>query len=774
MSMYQTIGKSIPRKDAIEKITGSAVYGADIFLPRMLFAAVCRSPHTHAKILSVDTAEAEKVPGVKLVLTGADSNNSLFGQFLLDQPILAFDTVRYEGEPVAAVAAVDMDAAMKAVKLIKVEYELLQPVVDSIQAVEPGAPLLHKKWSDYKMAQAANPVDGTNICDHFRLTKGDIEAGFAEADVIVENDYEGKMVQHTTIEPHGATVLFDSKGLTIWSPAQSPFMTRGQLAKMFHLSMNRVRIICTHIGGAFGCKYELKNEPILALLALRLKGQPIKLVNTRTEEFLTGGCRGPWRIHVKTGAKKDGTLVAHQFTIYWDTGAYATTGPRISYNACYAAMTPYKIPNLLIDGYTVVTNKHIATAYRGFGVPEVVWGYENQMDLLAEKLNMDKVELRLKNAVDDGYESGSGEILSDVGVKDCINEAVREMEWDKGFKPGLRADGKLHGRGIAVFCKLTGTPSSTSVIIKMNEDGTFVVYLSGLEMGQGATTAIPQIVAEALGVSVEKVMATPVDTLYSPFDKTTTSSRLTFHSGNAAIEAANGIKEQLRELAAVMWKLDKEQITIEDGVITGRDSAGNEKRLLMDDLGKSNIVKEQRPVVATGKYATSDIFDPPDEEHHSKRPTVMWFWGAQSAEVEVDPDTGKVKVVKFVAAHDIGKAINPLGVLQQIEGGVLMGLGHALLEEMIFDDKARLLNGNMVDFKLPTIRDAKLDLETSLIESKPHHEGPFGAKGIGEPSMAGVAAAIASAVSNAVGTCFTSLPIKADEVLMTLKKHQNQ
>lgn len=364
MSKYHVVGKSIPRKDGYEKVTGAAIYGADVFLPKMLYAAVRRSPHSHARILNVDIKDASKVPGVKVILTGKD-NIGVFGQFLLDQPVIAFEKVRYEGEPVAAVAAEDKDAAMEAVSLIEVEYELLIPVVDSIQAVEPGAPLVHEKWSGYKMAQSANPEDGSNVCDHFRLRKGNVEAGFAQADVIVENDYEGKMVQHATIETHVSTVLFDDKGLTVWSPVQSPFMTRGQLANLFGLSMNQVRFICTHIGGAFGSKYELRTEPVLALLASKVKGRPVKMAHTRHEDFLCGGCRGPWRIHVKTGARKDGTLVAQQLTIYWDTGAYSTVGPRINYNASYGAVTPYKIPNIAIDGYTVVTNKPSATAYRG-------------------------------------------------------------------------------------------------------------------------------------------------------------------------------------------------------------------------------------------------------------------------------------------------------------------------------------------------------------------------------------------------------------------------
>ncbi len=770
MDNYQFVGKSFARKDALEKVTGSAVYGSDVLMPKMLYAAVVRSPHSHARIKSVNITEACKLPGVKVVLTGKD-NIGLFGQFLLDQPIIAYDKVRYEGEPVAALAAVDRDTAEEARKLIRVEYELLTPVVTIDDAIEPDPILLHEKWSDYKMAHAANPVDGTNICDHFKLRKGNVKTGFEESEVIVEGVYEGKMVQHATIEPHCSTVLYDEKGLTIWSPTQSPFMTRDQMAKLFHLSLNEVRFICTHIGGAFGGKYELKTEPIAALLASKVKGWAVRIQNTRTEEFLTGGCREPWRIIVKTGAKKDGTLVAQKITVYWDTGAYATTGPRVSYNACYASVSPYRIPNISIDGYTIVTNKHIATAYRGFGVPEVVWGYENSMEKLAEKLGMDSVELKLKNALVDGDESGTGEILKSVGVQDCIAEAARLMEWKDNFKPGLTPEGKLRGRGLAAFCKLTGTPSSTSVILKMNEDGTVVAFLSGLEMGQGATTVIPIIVAEALSISVDKVMCVPVDTLYSPYDKTTTSSRLTFHSGNAALIAAEKIKEQLIDLAAIAWKTSRKNVKIENGYLVHNDG---EKSICINEVGKSGIFKEQDPVLAVGQYSTSSIFDVPDPEtHQSKRPTVMWFWGAQAAEVEVDPQTGKVEVIKAACAHDIGKAINPLGVYQQIEGGVMMGMGHALLEEMIFDDKGKLLNGNMVDFKLPTAKDSKLDLKISLVESKPHPEGPYGAKGIGEPSMCAIESAIAFAISNAVGVRFTTLPVKADEILLAVMDKAN-
>jgi len=357
------------------------------------------------------------------------------------------------------------------------------------------------------------------------------------------------------------------------------------------------------------------------------------------------------------------------------------------------------------------------------------------MDALAESLNMDPLDIRLMNALEDGDESASGEIMNSVAVKKCLQEAAQLMDWAKNPISEVTPDGKLRGRGIACFCKLTGTPSSSSVITRLNGDGTVTVLQSGTEMGQGATTVIPQMVAEAFGIPVDKIMIVPVDTMYTPYEKTTTSSRLTFHVGNAALKAVQDMNEQLKHLASIAWKIDADQIRIHNGLITAKDAKGAEKSISIEDIGNSGILKEQDPVVGHGSYSTSDIFDPPDKAtHQSKRPTIMWFFGAQAAEVEVDPETGKVEVLKVTAAHDVGKAINPLGCYQQIEGGIVMGMGNALLEEMVHE-KGILKNGNMVDYKIPTSKDAGLEIKISLVEN-PHPEGPYGAKGLGEPGMA--------------------------------------
>lgn len=764
MSELKYVGRPLPRRDALKKVTGEAVFGADLFFPRQLYAAVLRSPHAHAKILRVDTEPAVKLPGVRLVLTGREAP-VYYGQFMRDQPVLAIDRVRYHGEPVAIAAADSLEAAKLAIKAVQVEYEPLPPVRDIDEALAEKPVLVHEDWTEYKWSSAAKPQPGTNICDRFHLENGDPDSAFRTADVVVENVYETAMLQHATMETHVATVLYDHNGLTVWTPAQSPFMLQAQLAEVFGLAHTRVRLITTEIGGAFGNKYELRAEPLAAILAVRLPGRPVKLVFERHEEFTATGVRAPCRIRIRTAASKNGDLLAQDTQVYWDTGAYVTTGPRVNYNAGFGASTPYKIPHMRIDGYCIVTNKPLGTAYRGFGATEVAWAYENQMDIIAEKLGMDAAAFRMRNLLDEGDRSTSGETVTQVGVKDCLAAVARSIGWDGG---GLRRteDGKLRGKGIACFSKITGTPSNSSIILKMNFDSTVTAMIGGKEMGQGVETIIPQIVAEALGIPVENVEVAPVDTLYVPFEKTTTGSRLTFHVGQAALGAVEDMKAQIRVIASEYWKTDPEHIAVEDGMV--RERSGRMRSVPVAELHSCGMMKEQKPIIGRCSLTTNDIFAPPDKETGvSSRPTAMWFWGAQAAEVEVDPGTGQVRILKMAAAHDVGKAINPANCRQQIEGSVIMGIGSALTEEMIFDDKACLRNGNLVDFKIPTSMDADMPIEVTLIE-KPHPEGPFGAKGIGEPGLVPTAAAIGNAIANATGVRLLNLPIKPEQILKAL------
>ncbi len=753
------IGCSVPRKDSKAKVTGQTKFGADHNVAGQLYAAVLHSTSAHARIVRIDTSAAMRLPGVRAVLTG-ETCKVRFGHMLVDQPIFAQEKVLYWGEPVAAVAADSLRIAKQALKHIKVEYEPL-PVVNTIDEALAAETLLHDQWSRYELKGGCTPVPGTNIVDKFVLVHGNVGDGFRQADVIVENRFHCSMIQHTVIETHAAIAIADHDECQVITPAQSPFMIRKILADAFDYRLDRVRVTCTDIGGAFGCKVEARLEPIVVALS-RATGRPVKLVNERDEEFSSALARAGVRFDIKTGATKEGKLTAQQIKIYWDTGAYTTFGPRVNYNAGFAANGPYHIPHSYVDSYCLVSNKSLGTAYRGFGITEVAVAHEAQMDSLAQKLKMDPLEFRLKNVLRDGLESVSGEVMDDVGVSECLERAAASINWHDGPLHWKTEDGKLRGKGIACFIKLTGTPSTTSAMLRLNEDGTVTLLAGSREMGQGVETTLPQIASSVLGIDIDRIYMSPVDTAFTPYDKTTTSSRSTFHGGLAVMEAAEDMLVQIRTLLSRHWEVHPGEILFEKGIFTCQ--IDDDLWLDINRIGESGYLKEEPPIVSVGRYGTKDIFDPPNPDtHQSTRPTVMWMMGAQAAEVEVDPGTGRIRIIRIGAAHDVGRAINPANCVRQIEGAVLMGVGNALMEEMIYRDGI-LLNGNMVDYKVPTSMDADFEVIVDLVEC-PHQEGPYGVKGIGEPGMAPTAPAILNAVSLACDHRFLSIPIKPEHVL---------
>ncbi|MBQ0059596.1 MAG: xanthine dehydrogenase family protein [Lachnospiraceae bacterium] len=762
MSISPIIGTTVLRKDGKDKVTGHAKYGADWNISGQLYGAIFHSPVPHAKILKIDTTKAKAYPGVRCVITGADIGNARFGGFIADQPFLAIGKVRYKGEPVAAIAADTERIAKEALKLIEFEYEEL-PVVDSIEDAISCKGLVNETWKDYTIFGMAHPVEGTNIMDRFELINGDIEEGFKQADVIVENEFRCGMLQHTVMEPHSAIGDVTDDEITIYAPAQSPFSTRSMLHHALGYPLNKIRIICTEIGGGFGSKAEPKLEMLVAVLSKAAR-RPVKLVYTRDEEFNATFTRASVLYKIKTGATKDGKLCAQKVQVWWDTGAYGGFGPRVNYNAGYASNGPYFIPNAYTDSYCMVTNHSLGSAYRGFGVSEAAQAYEMQMDEVAKALNMDPVEFRLKNVLRDGSVSVTGETMKSVGVAKCLEAASKNLGWSEMPERWVDEDGKLHGKGIACFIKISGTPSTTSCTVRMNEDGTLLINSASREMGQGVRTVLTQFASSVTGISVDRIMVAQTDTSITPYDKTTTSSRSTFHSGNAVLEASHELVRQVTELVAKKWKCNFEDVHLDPE--TGMFTCKTDDSLSLDinKIGKSGILKEERPIIAVGKYGTKDIFDPVDEKTHaSKRPTIMWMMGAQAAEVAIDMKTGKVEVVHISAAHDVGKAINPLGCIQQVEGGLSMGYGHALLEEMIYEN-GHLKNGNMVDYKVPTFMDSDFKSSIELVEVA-HPEGPYGAKGIGEPVVAPTGAAIANAVSAALGRRIHSIPIKPEKIM---------
>jgi len=757
----------MPRTDAYDKVRGATKFAADLNFANQLYAAVLRSPHPYANILSIDTSKAKQLKGVKVVITGEDvKDHPGIGHYAYEMPILAYKRVLYEGEPVAAVAAEDLETAYEALKLIKVEYEVLKPVLTVEESLE-GKTIFHD-WDSVKRHPEMHYEQGTNICHHHHLEGGDVEKGFAEADMVIEGVYETSNIQHVCLEGHVTIAQWDSDGLTVWGCMQSPFFVRGQLCKTFNLPYNKVRMVITPIGGGFGNKWELRSEPIAGALAMRSKGRPVKLVFTRKDEFYGAYIRGAKKIFIKSGVNKDGKLVARKVKVYFDAGAYTTSSPRTSYLSAYGACGPYYIDNVQVDYYAILTNKHIDSAYRGFGFPEVTWANECHMDEIAEKLGMDPLELRLKNIWEDGGVSPLGEKILSCGVKECVEQAAKLIGWDQEIER-VTPDGKLRGRGIACMCKMPGTPSGSSVMCKLNEDGTVTILKGGTDMGQGQDMIARQIFAEAFGIDIEKVSNAQVDTLYAPYEKSATGSRLTFHVGRSLVEAAQDMHRQLAELMSKKWKCPVEDIKIENGFIYGHDKDGQQLSLSLNDLGKSKVLSEQPPIIGTSAHSSMEVFVKPDPKTgQTSRVADQWFWAAHTCQVLVDPKTGQIEIEKFVASHDVGQVINMDTAKGQVEGGVVMGLGHTLLEEMLYSEDGILLNGNMADFKVPTAKDAGFDLTVHFVEHA-HPEGPYGAKGLGECPTVPVAAAVGNAIKDATRVRMTKIPIRADDMYLALK-----
>jgi CO/xanthine dehydrogenase Mo-binding subunit len=755
------VGRRVVRVDAAEKVTGRAVYGVDVKLPGMLHAKILRSTLPHARIARIDTTRAEGLRGVRAVVTGKDAPYSHNASIIKDWDFFAQAKVRHVGEAVAAVAAVDEETAEEALALIDVEYEELPAVFDPEDAMQPGAPLVHERLADYPRAGAFHPVPGTNICNHFKLRRGEVERAFQDAAVVVGERYSTAMMQHCPLEVHVAVAQRSvDRRITVWTSAQSPYWTRFELATALGIPMSDIRVIVPYVGGGFGAKHAVKVEQYVVALAMKTGNRPVRLALTRAEEFGTSLVRQPTIIEVKTGAARDGRLLARQIRIVWNTGAYADLSPAVSRNAGFAAAGPYVIPNVWVDSYCVYTNNPVSGAFRGFGVPEVTWAGESQLDVVARELGMDPLELRLRNAVEEGSESVLGEIMHSVGVKECLRKAADAVGWREPKTPG-------RGRGIACMHKSTGTPTSSAGFVKLNEDGTVSLLSGAVEMGQGAATVLAQIVAEELGVRPEHIRVVAPDTDVTPYERSTTSSRATFHAGNALLAAARDAKQQILEIAGDLLEASPKDLEIRDERV--RVKGAPDRSVPLAKLWQAGMYSRgQYPILGRGAYSTTGIYDPLDPETgRSKRLTAFWMYAAQAAEVEVDLETGAVTVLKLTAAHDMGKAINPETCEQQIEGALVMGLGQALFEQLHLE-RGRPLNPSFIEYKIPCTLDVPA-LETILVEAE-HRDGPFGAKGLGEPGLAPTAAAIGNAILDAIGVRMRDLPITADKVLSALRQ----
>lgn len=765
----ESIGQSPVRLDAREKVTGRTLYAVDLKMAGMLYAKVLRSPHPHARILHIDATKARSLPGVVAVVTGKDFPGSL-GATVQDQSFLAGDKVRFVGDAVAAVAAVNLDTAEEALSLIHVEYELLPALFDPVEAMKSREVLIHENLSQYAVASGIFPVPGTNICNHFKLRKGDPERGFNESDLVLEDTYRSHMVQHAHLEPHAAIAQVDPSGkILIWSNTQTPYFNRKALAKALNLPLNQVRIMCTALGGGFGGKSYLKAEPISVALALKTRGRPVKLVYTREEEFGVAPVRHPTIVRCKTGMKKDGTWLAQETELIFDTGAYADIGPRVCRNAGFSAAGPYQVPNVRIDSYCVYTNHPIGGAFRGFGIPQVSWAIESHLDVMAEKLGLDPVEVRLKNAVEEGSLSVTGQVLHSVGLKETLRQAAEKIGWRK-------ASGPYRGKGIACMHKSTVTPSSSAAFVKLNEDASVTLLCSAVEMGQGSSTILAQIASEELGIPVEKISMVRPDTDVTPYDMASVSSRSTFFVGNAVRRAAADAREQLLQIAAEILEANSQDLVIEAGKVMVRGVPEKAIPIAELPLGEAFYVGAKgrgrgRPVLGRGSFTVEDATPLDRETGQGKNPSAFWMYATQAAEVEVDPRSGRVKVLRISSAHDVGKSIHPVAIEGQIQGALVMGVGTALWEEMELE-KGRVKNPSFAEYKLPSALDAPEMIP--IIVEELHAQGPYGAKGLGEPALAPTAAAIANAIYAAVGVRVKDLPITPEKILEGLRKKENR
>ncbi len=754
---YQVIGHAEPRSDGDDKVTGKAIYTVDVELPGMAHGKILRSPYAHARLVRVDASKAEKLSGVFTVITRADQAGlRMFGAAYKDQSIVAVDKVRYAGDPVAAVAAVDEAIAEEALALIEVDYDELPMVTSIDEALAPGAPLVHDASASggELMGQRYEPpkeFSGTNLCYRFNYTKGSVAEGFKKSDRVFENTFTFPRVQHFSMEPHATVAHFEGDRLTLWAGTQEPFTLREHLAEIFHLPLNKIRIIVPYLGGGYGGKLAVKTEPLAAALSLKAK-RPVRLVHSVEDSFKTVS-RHPARVTIKTGVMNDGKLVARQCLIYMETGAYADAGPRVTQKAGYRCFGPYRFPHMQTDAYTVYTNTVPAGAYRGFGTLQVTWAYESQMDIIAAKLGLDPLQFRLKNLLKKGEAYTAGDTPVDCDLRAGLLRAAKEIGWSDKNKPN-------RGKGLAVCMKDGGgTYKVSSAAVKMNADGSVVLLTGTVEVGQGARTALSQVVAEELGLPFEAVTVAQLDTDVTPYDVNTNASSSTVVMGLSVQRATQDLKRQLLRYAARFLKTKPERLSLRGGKIHGLKGLS----LSFEQLMQKIFLSKTGELIGRGAYQ-----DIKSKKAALGSPTTFWeiSWGA--AEVEVDRDSGEIKLTKYVSLADVGQAINPVLCEGQDEGGVMNAIGHSLFEEMVYKD-GQLLNPNLVDYRVPTFDQLPKHFESILVESH-NGPGPFGAKGTGEGGLLPVASAIGNALCQATGLRLYSLPLTPEKVWLGLQQ----
>jgi CO/xanthine dehydrogenase Mo-binding subunit len=729
---FSIIGTSVHRVDGIEKATGKAKYTGDLAIPGMIEGKFLRSPYAHARIRSIDTREAEASPGVVAVVTSKDFTDisPYIGRGKnKDQPIIAVDRVIFAGQPVAAVAALDRAAAEEAVGKIVVDYEELPAVIEVDEAIADGAPLVH-------------PFAEKNICFQTELVKGDVEKGFAEADEIFDDCFEFPMIYHYSMEPHTAIAQVDGDGINIWTSTGHPFGVRQEIAEVFHYPLSKIRVHVNFVGGAYGGKSGAKIEPLVVALARKAQ-RPVRVVQNVSEAMAT--CRRhAIKCKVKTGVRKDGTLVAKQAKIYLNTGAYAETGPVVTGRTLTRILGPYRYPHLKINAYCIYTNTVSAASFRSIGGPQTAWATESQMDIIAQRLGIDPVALRLKNLVHKGEEIRPQFRPLDADLFKGLKLVVDKLGWDGP----VTEDGR--GRGVGFGTTDPGAPLASTSTVHVLSDGSVVLLCGTVELGQGAKTVMSQIVAEELSVPLERVTVRPIDTAFTPFDRSTGSSRSTTVMGKAVELAGSDARRQILELAM-------EHFECPEAIAGG-------KKVSYGELIHRHFAMQGGEIVGCG-YAHSGMAPSPANP-------LFWEIGIGAVEVDVDRETGKVRVKKYVTAADAGKALHPLQCEGQDEGSAMMGFGHTLYESYQYDG-GQIINSTLVDYKVPAFDDVPDEFESILIEDA-NGPGPYGAKGLGEGGIIPVAPAVANAIAWSTGARIKELPLTPERVWRAMKEVQKE
>ena len=783
MSKYKYIGKPIVRRDGKEKITGAATYVDDMdFGANLLYAAIVESPYAHAKINKIDTSKAEKLPGVVRVVKG-DEFPYRFGLYMHDRYIFAQDRVRFVGEQVAAVIARDPATANKAAKLVEVDYTELEPILSVYEALgkdkknfgKNKKKMIHPKLSEYSHVPWFFPQDDSNIAHFRKIRKGDIEKGFEEADFVFEDEYTVPRYAHCAIETHASVGLVDHSGrLTMWTASQSPHTQRHlfveALAPLGFTHQN-VRVITPYVGGGFGGKAGVSMEILAAALATTVKGNPVKVLWSRDQEFYNTYQRQGVHAKIKMGVKSDGTITALEQLLYWDAGAYVEYGANVVNAAGLSATGPYKISNVKVDSVCIYTNLPPGGPYRGFGYSEFMFGLESHINEIAREIKIDPVAFRLKNAIREGDELAYGAKMNPNGLIEAIEKVSKEIEWGKKIEstdPNI-----VYGKGFSLFWKAPAMPpnASSSCFLKFNEDASINILISGMEIGQGYFTVMAQIAAEVLGVHPDKIRCETPDTDRNPYEWQTVASHITWSCGNAVKRAAEDARDQIVDVVERALGFDRDDIYLEDEQVklkSDSDFSLSFKDFIINGIMKEDGTSRGGPVIGRGMYMpefSSALSDP--ESGQGGKPNVHYTVGAAAVTIAIDKETGKITIPKTVLAVDAGQALNPDLIKGQITGGVLQGLATVLYEDMRFNKKGRMINSNFTDYKIPTALDIPDEIVPIIIEV-PQPDGPFGARGVGEHTMIPAAPMVGNAVEDALGIRIKTMPITAEKIAMMI------